>query len=470
MNGRVWLITLTSALLLPGCSFLPPLGTKRQSEDLSRVRDGVPPQWAALPSASAGDPAGWLGEFSGSELKALVDQALAENRDFKASAARVRAAQAQTGTATAALLPGLGLDGVANRSQRPGDQRFASIGQRAKRFTVSADFRWEIDLWGRLTDQRRAAKAREQAAVADYHAARLSLAATTARTAVTLAEASALRDLAAENVRVRKTQLGILERQLDRGVDPSRAGLDLSLGRADLARAESLVAQRGQVVDETRRSLETLLGDYPAGREPGLKGLPSLKKSVPGGLPSELLLRRPDVLAAEQRLGEALSNESVAKKAFLPSISLSGNRGFSSQQLATLANPTTALWTIGGSAAQSLFEGGARIADIRRRKASYDEALMNYESQVLSAFREVETSLAAGEFFSEQEAALRQAVEEAERAERLALGQYEKGLADVLTLLDARQRAFDARGSLISIQAEQLRNRIALHLALGGDF
>lgn len=465
-----WMVPLVSALLLPGCALLPALGTKRKDADLARVRDGVPPQWAALPSGAAGDPAGWLEDFGGTGLGSLVERALSENQDFKAAAARVRAAQAQTGSATATLLPSVGLNGIANRSQRPGDQRFASIGQRAKRFTATGEFNWEIDLWGRLSDQRRAAKARERAAVADYHAAKLSLAATTASTAITLKEAEALRDLAAENVRVRRTQLGILERQLDRGVDPSRAGLDLSLGRADLARAESLVAQRGQVVDETRRSLETLLGGYPAGKEPGLRELPSLKKSVPAGLPSELLLRRPDVLAAEQRLAEALSNESVAKKAFLPSISLSGNKGFSSQQLAALGSTSTALWTIGGSAAQSLFEGGARIAEIRRRKASYDEALMNYESQALTAFREVETALAAGVFFSELESALRQAVEEADRAERLALGQYEKGLADVLTLLDARQRAFDARSSLISIQAGQLRNRVALHLALGGDF
>lgn len=458
------------AVGLVGCAVLPPLGTKREKADLAGIASSVPEQWEALPSSSPGDPSGWLDEFSGGDLQTLVNRALQENQDFKAAAARVRAAQAQTASATAAYLPTLGLDGVANRSQRPGDQRFASIGQRAKRFTASAQFSWEPDLWGRVADQRRAVKARENVAVADFHGARLSLAATTARTAVTLAELSALRDLSAENVRVRKTQLGILERQLDRGMEPARAALDLSLGRADLSRAESVLAQRGQLVDETRRSLETLMGGYPAGKEQGLSELPSLKKSVPSGLPSELLLRRPDVLAAEQRLREATSNESLAKKAFLPSIRLTGNRGFSSQQLAALGSTSTALWTIGGDAALSLFEGGSRLAEIRRRRAGYDEALLNYESQVLAAFREVETALAAGAYLADQESALNEAVVEAARAERLALGQYEKGLAEVLTFLDAQQRAFDSRGSLIGIQAERLRNRIDLHLALGGDF
>lgn len=465
---RLALLLATGSVV--GCAFLPPLGTQRMETDLREVADGTPSQWAALPKGDPGDPAGWLSRFDDKQLRVLVDRAITHNPDFRAAAARVRAAQAQMASATSSLLPTLSLDGLANRSQRPGDQRFASIGQRAKRFTATAGYRWEIDLWGRLADQRRAARASEHAIAADYHAARLSLAATVARTAITLAEAAALRDLSIENVEVRQTQLGILERQLERGVDPSRAALDLSLGQADLARAESVLAQRGQVVDETRRSLETLLGRYPEGKELGLSGLPSLSKSVPVGVPSELLLRRPDVLAAEERLAQALSQESVAKKAFLPAISLTGNRGFSSQQLAALGSTSTALWTIGGNAAQTLFEGGARIAEVRRRKASYDEALLSYESQVLTAFREVETALAAGGFFDEQKDALLQAVREADRAEELALGQYEKGLVDVLTLLDARERAFDARAALISIQAQRLRNRIALHLALGGDF
>jgi NodT family efflux transporter outer membrane factor (OMF) lipoprotein len=303
-----------------------------------------------------------------------------------------------------------------------------------------------------------------------WHAARLSLAANTVQTAVTLAEAESLERLAEENIRVRKTQLGILERQMDRGIDPERAALDVSLSRADLARAESTLVQRQRTVDETRRTLETLMGGYPAGREQGMGGLPTLRGAVPAGLPSEMLLRRPDLRAAERRVAAALADESSAKKALLPSFRLTGSFGRTTQEIEKLIRPETALWNIASQAAQTLFQGGRLKAGIDLERARYDENLQTYASSVLTAFREVETALAAERFLTEQEAALQQAAEMAEQSEKLALGQYEKGLSEVLTLLDTRQRAFDARSALIAVKAQHLRNRAALHLALGGDF
>ncbi|MGV3663746.1 MAG: TolC family protein, partial [Prosthecobacter sp.] len=125
---------------------------------------------------------------------------------------------------------------------------------------------------------------------------------------------------------------------------------------------------------------------------------------------------------------------------------------------------------IGTQAAQTLFQGGRLKAGIDLGRARYDESLQTYASNVLTAFREVETALAAEQFLLQQESALERASVEAERAEQLALSQYEKGLSEVLTLLDARQRAFDSRSTLTSLRAQRLRNRAALHLALGGEF
>ncbi len=329
---------------------------------------------------------------------------------------------------------------------------------------------WEVDFWGVIADGRRAAVARARASEETWHAARLSLAANTVQTAVTLAEAESLQRLAEENIRVRKTQLGILERQLDRGLDAERAALDVSLSRADLARADSTLEQRRRTADETRRTLETLLGGYPEGRERGIGALPALRRGVPAGLPSEMLLRRPDLRAAERRVAAALADQSAAKKALLPSFRLTGSFGRTTQEAEKLIRPETALWNIASQAAQTLFQGGRLKAGIDLERARYDENLQSYANSVLQAFREVETALAAEQFLSAQEAALRQAADLAEQAEKLALGQYEKGLSEVLTLLDTRQRAFDARSALIMVQAQRLRNRAALHLALGGDF
>jgi NodT family efflux transporter outer membrane factor (OMF) lipoprotein len=453
-----------------GCAFLPPLGNKRLNKDLASLHATAPSKWAALPSIPEGAATGWLDEFGSSKLKALVTRAVAANPDLKAASARVHQAQAQLVQAGADLFPALTANGFGSRNQSPGDQRFPGINQIANRFTTTLNVTWEIDFWGRVADERRAAKAGSEAAEEDWHAARLSLAANTAQTAITLTEAENLLTLAQNNVSIRTTQLGILERQLDRGIDPDRAALDVTLSRADLARAESTVQQRRATADQTRRTLETLLGGYPAGAERGLGSLPSLRRDVPAGLPSEMLLRRPDLRAAERRVIAALANESAAKKALLPSLRLTGQAGRTSQQIEQIIRPESAIWNIGSQAAQTLFQGGRLKAGMDLQRARYDETLQSYAGSVLTAFREVETALAAEQFLLSQQSALERASTEAERAESLALGQYEKGLSDVLTLLDTRQRAFDARSALISVKAQRLRNRAALHLALGGEF
>lgn len=453
-----------------GCSFFKPLSTKRLNADLSAVRGTAPDRWVMLPRPPQRAATGWLDDFGSTKLTTLVNRAVTTHPSLKAAEARVRQARAQMVQEGAALLPALSVNGFANRAQAPGDQRFAGINQIANRFNWTVNVAWDVDFWGVVADSRRAAVARMEASDETWHAARLSLAANTVQTAVTLAESEQLHRLAEEDIRVRRTQLGILERQLDRGLDPDRAALDVTLSQADLARAESTLQQRGRAADETRRALEALLGDYPAGKQGGIGTLPNLRSGVPAGLPSEMLLRRPDLRAAERRVAAALADESSAKKALLPSFRLTGALGRTSQQLHQLIRPETALWNLGTQAAQTLFQGGRLKAGIDLERARYDENLQSYANSVLTAFREVETALAAEQFLTAQEVALQQAAALAAQAEKLALGQYEKGLSDVLTLLDTRQRTFDAQSALIAVKAQRLRNRAALHLALGGDF
>lgn len=461
---------LASAGLLCGCSVLPTLNEKRAAADAAAIADDVPAAWAAAPKISRTAATGWLADFSSPRLRQLVDAAIAKNRDLKIAAAKVEQARAQARIAGADLLPQVSGDFSGSRSQRASGQRFVGIGQRSNRFELAADVNWELDFWGRIRDERGAALADAEAASADFHAARLSIAANTVKAAVTLAEAEAQIRLSQENVSIRATHLGVLEKQLARGLDPDRSALDVSLSRADLARAEATLASRKRDADEARRSLEILLGGYPAGKESGIASLPAVQRAVPAGLPSELLLRRPDMLAAEQRLRSALKSESAARKAFLPSFRITSNTGYSSEELSSMLRPESLVWTLAGSVAQTLFQGGRIQANVDLAKARYAEALEQYAADALAAFKEVETALAAEGFLIEQENALRQAAIEAERARKLALGQYEKGLAEALTLLDSQQRLFDAQSALISVKALRLRNRAGLHLAIGGEF
>lgn len=460
----------TLLLAAAGCVSSDPLGAERKEGDLEVVTFGAPRQWSAAASVSSSSATGWLKDYDDPELQRLVRLALERNHDLKAAAARVTQARAQAKAAGADLWPQVGVDFGGRRNQSASGQRFVGSGVRSNRFELGTDISWELDLWGRLRDQRGAAVAGAEAAAEDLYAAQLSLAATTVKSAITLAEAQAQIQLSEENIATRRINLGVLEKQLDRGIDTEQVALDVSLARADLARAEATLASQKREADEARRSLELLLGAYPAGREKGVADLPGMRKNVPAGLPSEMLLRRPDLRAMERRLESALRTESAAKKAFLPSFSLTGSGGLSSDELSLLLQREAVVWSLAGSVAQQVFQGGRLRANAEEARAKYDEILSTYSGQALQAFKEVEGALAAEIYLKEQEAALTTAAAEAGRAVDLAISRYSRGLSDALTVLDSRQRAFDARSALLAVQALRLRNRADLHLALGGAF
>jgi multidrug efflux system outer membrane protein len=462
------LLMAPGSLLLTHCLYQRPLRAERLTADAEALASKLPVEWSA--GKGAGLEERWLDGFKSPVLRQLVNEALEGNPDLRVSAARVEQARQQLRVATAALAPTLDAGGGASRAQRPGDQRFPGLGQRANRFTSSLDINWEPDLWGRLADTRRASKAGLQATEQDFSAARLSLAANTV-TAVLEVTLSRLQiQLAEGDVSTRKTQLELLDQRLARGLEPERAALDVSLARADLARAEASLVDWQRQLDGRKRALETLLGRYPAGRVEGMNSLPGLAGTVPAGLPVELLSRRPDVLAAESRVWEALNRESAERKALLPGIRLSGDRGFSSQELENLVSTPSTVWTIASQVTQPIFQAGRLRANIRVARARYDELLNQYAAVMLTTLQEVETALAAERFLAEQVKQLGRAIEEAGRSEQLALAQYERGFVDVLTLLDSRQRNYEAQRALLNAQNQRLINRVNLHLALGGGF
>ncbi len=466
---RAW-CAAALAVGLSGCAVRETWGGERKTGDVAAVGERAPARWKAAPKIPARAATGWLDDLGDARLARLVRQAMAQNPDLRATAAKVTQARARARIAGADLWPRVTTDFGARRSQSASGQRFVGVGQRSNRFELGLDVVWEADFWGRVRDLRGAAVAEAEASEEDLHAARLSLAANVVKSAVTVAELEEQIRLAEENVKRRRTHLQIVEKQLERGLDSDRAALDVSLSRSDLARAEETLASRRRDLDAARRTLELFVGVYPAGKEGGTQGLPELKRAVPVGLPSQMLLRRPDIRAAERRLESSLRDESAARKAFLPTISLTGGTGLSTEDLSRLVDQGSVVWSVAAGIAQPVIEGGRLKGEAALARARYDEALALYASVASTAFKEVETALAAEAFLKEQEAALQRASVEASRSVQLAAGQYERGLAEILTLLDAQQRAFDAQSSLAAIRAERLRNRADLHLALGGSF
>ena len=289
------LVGLTLLTLLIGSCAL-------QSEKLLSAADRptrIPAHWTAIPAALPGKPDAWLHDFDSPELTALVKQALAANIDLAAAAARVKAAGAQAIIAGADRLPQLDLELDGQRSKGSLQGSESAVRTIRNRFTLEATAGWEIDLWGRLAHLNRAALADAGAVVADYRAARLSLAAQVARAWFTAIEAK-------QQTRLSNSVVGSFRRSLEATEARYRLGigssLDVRLSRANVAGAEADLAQRQRELDTALRNLDALLGRYPEAQQELPAELPSVAREVPAGLPAQLLRRRPDLIAARERL------------------------------------------------------------------------------------------------------------------------------------------------------------------------
>jgi outer membrane protein, multidrug efflux system len=430
----------------------------------------LPSRWTAgggdIPGASV---TGWLGDFGSPQLCQLVEEAVGKNYDLTSARSRVARAQERAKIVGADRLPTADLSEQVSRSQNLRGAAFQTV--RANNFNLSFDMAWEVDLWGRVRDLHHAELARITAESNLYEASRLSLAASVVKTAFVIIEGHEQVELSRRTLASLRTNLKILDDKLEAGEVADRGALEISLSRADIARAESAILSFQRQVDGSKRTLETLLGRYPSGKIESLSGLPRLTREVPVGLPSELLLRRPDLLAAEATVDAAMKELSASRKTLLPALSLNGSAGTAStDDFGDLFNIQNLVWGIGQNLTRPVYQGGRLRANIRLDEHERDELIANYAETALSAFREVETALSAERYLKSQVAALSGAVTESRRAEQLSLEEYQQGLVDIITLLESQRRAFDAQSALLSVRLALVTNRVDLYLALGGDF
>lgn len=429
------------------------------------LRLDLPDQWTTRMGATPKEAAdGWLKDLRAEGLHELIETALRENRNLQTASARVRQAEARARAIGAERMPWVSSDLGGNRRRRLSGDTSAT-----NSFDLGLNFQWEIDLWGRMADERAEAAAEFAAAENDALAARLSLSVNVAKTAFLLLEATQQGELSARNLDVLQKNLAALESRLVTEL-PERVALEIALSRADVHRAEANVAASKRLADAASRRLEVLIGRYPAGLVASPKSFPAVRRDVPVGLPSGLLLRRPDLLAAEQRVFAASKGLSASRKALLPSLHLSGGASSASDDLGQLLNREALLVNLAGRFTQQIFQGGRLRANIDLSAARRDELLARYAEVALQAFREVETSLAAEAYFHSQQQALESASQQAETAQELASANFERGLTDIITVLESTRRAFDARSNLLAITNQRLQNRLDLYLALGGDF
>lgn len=453
MNLRGPVSAGLAALAMAACASKPQPAPSRAAVE-------APAAWMTEAASGGTNVApDWWNSFGDRWLAAAVEEALASNTDLAAAEARVREAQATVSAAHAALAPAIDLT-VGGQDQR----RLTDLGRVTETLAAQPEIRigYEVDLWGRVRDSDAAARAGLQANRRARDAAALSVASATARTYLALVSTDAQLDVARHTLETRREALALIQRRVAAGY---ASELDLAQARADHDNVAQRIPALELAAARQESALRLLTGALPG---PVTRGrLQDLRlPEIAPGLPSSLLVRRPDIAQAESQLLAADASLSSAQATLLPQVRLTASTG----QLFVEHLDPISVWTLGGSILAPLFDGGRRAAQIDAAAARRDQAAWAYRGVALRAFSETETSLVAVSRLSDQEAGLRgqnDAMQEAaDRAARL----YATGQVSHLEALDARRRSFDAGLALLQVQEARLGAAVSLYQALGGGW
>lgn len=454
---KLTLTPLFAALLLAGCASI---GSVEPTQ--------LPQAPAAYKAAAASDaPAlttNWWQPFADPVLDDLVGRAMAANTSVQAAASRLAQARAALGSAQAARLPQVGVSAGAGRSSTPGPQ---PVPQPATQYSAGLNLAYELDLGGRLLHERNASaldvQAREQL-LAD---ARLLVQANVARGYLALRALDTERDIVRDTVSAYGETLSLTEKRARAG---DVADLDVARVRAEMAanEAEALSLDRRRVELET--ALAVLVGEPASNFRLAPTNWTTALPTVPAGLPSELLQRRPDLAAARSQLQAAQARVGVARAAWWPSLSLTAQGGGVSSELSDLLKSGASTWGIGLLGALPIFDGGRREAGVNAAKAQLDGSAIAFREQFLLALKDVEDQLGSLALLQAQGEASARAVGAATQALKLSDTRYRNGLVSQLELLDARRSELANRRSALQVRSAQYQATVGLIRALGGGW
>ena len=453
---RVAGLMLAVAVLAVGCRLKsPPSPVDIQKDGMPHV--ALPSAWGGVPGTASAAEQNWTLTFNDNQLNVLIAEALAYNPDIMVAATRLEQARLHAKLAGAALWPSV------SAMARGGGQM--SDGSGLSGGAISAT--WEVDLWGRVRYGRAAAARAAESVEADFRFAQQALAATVAKSWILAVEARLQLAVATEILAAQEELIKLNDTRNRVGIGDE---FDLSVTRADAGGSRDTVRQLQLAVNQAERALEVIVGRYPSATHESPSQFPVFPGDVPAGLPSELLERRPDVIAAERRVASAFNRVGEAKAARLPKIALTMGVNSISSDLFVLADRDNPVWSIGANLLMPLFTGGALKAQVDIRSAEQREAVAQYAAIGLRAFADVEEALASELAMRERAQILTAQLVDTQRGLEIAQVRYKVGSGD-LRGVEQRQIALRAnRSTLLRVQAEQLVQRINLHLALGGSF
>lgn len=460
------LATLAAALLMAGCS-------KPVQLPVHEFQVPAPETWKAATTMPTGPESDWWAYLEVPGLDDAIGKALDCSQSLRAAAARVEAAAQERLIVGAADWPEIGVGASRIRQRQnfvglpfPGlsDQVLSSTYSNAG---LTFNIAWEADLWSRLSSQKLAADANIAAREADRLAARLSLSGQVAKAWIAAVEAHG--QVAAARAIVEHLET-VAEFTRERYLQGSRSLVDVRVAASDIERAKATVRERIRARDLFVRQVEMLACEYPAGERLPKAELPSLPPQVPAGLPSELVQRRPDLIASEQALLAADARIVQARAALRPSFALTTAAGTASNRLLDLVNPSLQAWNYAFGFAQPLFNRGRLKANVRVSEARSVEAAASYESLMWAAFLEVESALASEETLRDQQSALRDSQLTTREAIKVAEQRYTAGVGDIFPIFALQRAVLETESAVLALQRARIDTRVDLHLALGGGF
>jgi NodT family efflux transporter outer membrane factor (OMF) lipoprotein len=418
--------------------------------------------WQPAAPADLLDKGPWWQLFGDGTLDALAPQVEVNNQNVAAAQARYAQARAIVAEQRAALFPVVTLDASANRSGGGGQQQ-----RTGNQYRVNIGGSWEPDVWGRLRAGVSGAQASAQASAADLAAARLAAQGELAANYIGLRLADAQLALLDETVEGYQRVLQITQNRVGAGVAPTSDLLQAQTQLAN-ARADRLGAQRQRA--QLEHAIAVLLGKAPADFSLAAAPWTLQAPELPPVLPSTLLERRPDIAAAERRVAAANAQIGIARSAYFPNLGLSGAYGVAGSQAGGLFSASNTLWSLGLSAAQTLFNAGATGARVDQANAARDVAVANYRQAVLDALADVENQLAAGAVLAQQQELRQAAANAAAQVEQQMLNRYRAGQVGYTEVVTAQVTALNARRALLQAQADRQSTAVALVQALGGGW
>ncbi|YCM43917.1 efflux transporter outer membrane subunit [Verrucomicrobiaceae bacterium 227] len=459
---------LTLLALLPGCT----LGPTYQRPSTSAQLPGdfkVPAGWKLAQPADTRSKGKWWTVFRNDQLNGLMSRALSGNQSLKAAFLRVEQARTVARLGRASLLPDLTFDPSINRGRNSGNinSNNSSAGATNTNLALPFVLDYEIDLWGRLRRELQATEAEAAASGADFQNVLLALQSDLAVNYFNLVAADRELTILRQGLDLRKKSLDLNQQRFDAG-DVDAATVSRATTEVASIEAEIIGVQRTRA--EFENAIAVLIGTPSSNFTLPPTQLTATPPTIPHGLPSSLLERRPDIAAAERTMQAANARIGAAEAAFYPSLSLSGDLGIESGSLNKLFKQDSLTWGLGPQASVPIFNGKRNQAELDRSHFRYLETVAAYRQTVLNAVREVDDSLSGVTLLDKQHAAQKRTVTAARRTVELSQQRYDSGVVDYFEVVDAQRTALEAERSTSRIQNTRDLATIALIKALGGTW